>query len=271
MNIVSPLIPLTNSQIPHSQTVSDKNDFLLSWHFLCCCPRCGDGTAEGSLAGLVCLQCPKSSGTILPQRPLDPTSPWECRKCNAVITAAEAESRVDKVAATLDRVPRTDLVRLESFLKAAGKVLHPQHSVLLEVKRMLFSLYGSAPGYTQTELSEEQMLRKLSLGEEYIAAVSRVDPGLTKWRGQILYESNKIKLVKSLQDLQTRKIGVEGFLQELTKSTTELEEAVAGMLGSPVSPPKGLRDRLKALTKVELLGPGYAHILGIVIGLPFVQ
>ena len=178
---------------------------------------------------------------------------------------------MDKVAATLDKVPRTDLVRLESFLKAAGKVLHPQHSVLLEVKRMLFSLYGSAPGYTQTELSEEQMLRKLSLGEEYIAAVSRVDQGLTKWRGQILYESNKIKLVKSLQDLQTRKIGVEGFLQELTKSTTELEEAVAGMLGSPVSPPKGLRDRLKALTRVELLGPGYAQILGIVIGLPFVQ
>ena len=169
------------------------------------------------------------------------------------------------MAATLDRVPRNDVNRLESFLKAAGRVLHPQHSVLLEVKRMLFSLYGS------TELSEEQMARKLALGEEYVAAVSRVDPGLTKWRGQILYESNKIKLVRGLQALQTRKIGVEAFLKELTKSATELEEAVAGMLGSPVSPPKGLRDRLKALSKVELLGPGYAHILGIVTGLPFVQ
>ena len=132
------------------------------------------------------------------------------------------------MAATLDRVPRNDVNRLESFLKAAGRVLHPQHSVLLEVKRMLFSLYGSAPGFSQTELSEEQMARKLALGEEYVAAVSRVDPGLTKWRGQILYESNKIKLVRGLQALQTRKIGVEAFLKELTKSATELEEAVAG-------------------------------------------
>lgn len=240
------------------------------WHFLCCCPRCADGSAEGSLAGLVCLQCSKS-GTILPQKPLQPDSPWECRKCNSAITASEAESRVDKVAATLDRIPRNDVARLESFLKAAGRVLHPNHSVLLEVKRMLFSLYGSAPGFTQTELSEEQMARKLALGEEYIVAVSRVDPGLTKWRGQILYESNKIKLVRSLQALQTRQIGVEAFVKELTKTATELEEAVAGMLGTPVSPPKGLKDRLKVLSKVELLGPGYAHILGIVTGLPFVQ
>ena len=178
---------------------------------------------------------------------------------------------MDKVAATLDRIPRNDVARLESFLKAGGRVLHPHHSVLLEVKRMLFSLYGSAAGYTQTELSDEQMARKLALGEEYIAAVSKADPGLTKWRGQILYESNKIKLVRSLQALQTRRIGVEAFLKELTKTATELEEAVAGMLGSPVSPPKGLRDRLKVLSKVELLGPGYAHILGIVTGLPFVQ
>ena len=60
-----------------------------------------------------------------------------------MISAAEAESRVDKVAATLDRVPRTDLVRLESFLKAAGKVLHPQHSVLLVPDGGDVGLYGA--------------------------------------------------------------------------------------------------------------------------------
>lgn len=35
----------------------------------------------------------------------------------------------------------------------------------------------------------------MELGERYMVAVERVDPGLTKWRGQMLYEINKYKLV----------------------------------------------------------------------------
>ena len=102
------------------------------------------------------------------------------------------------------------MVRLESFLKAASTVLHPRHALVLAITRTLFSLYGgSLPGYTQAELSEDQVTprpltlalvqvaRKLELGERYLVAMERVDPGLTKWRGQMLYEMNKYKLVSA--------------------------------------------------------------------------
>ena len=73
------------------------------WNFSCCCPRCSDNSPEGSLAGLVCFSCKK--GVVLPSDPLDPCSPWTC-SCSATITAEEAETRVDKVQSTLDKVPR---------------------------------------------------------------------------------------------------------------------------------------------------------------------
>lgn len=50
------------------------------------------------------------------------------------------------------------MARLESFLKAASCVLHPRHAVVLAIIRTLFSLYGgSLPGYTQAELTEDQV------------------------------------------------------------------------------------------------------------------
>lgn len=73
------------------------------WNFSCCCSRCLDNSPEGSMAGLVCFSCKK--GVQLPSNPLDPCSPWAC-SCSATITAEEAETRVDKVQNTLDKVPR---------------------------------------------------------------------------------------------------------------------------------------------------------------------
>ena len=241
---------------------------LSQWNFHCCCPRCLDTSAAGSLAALVCLSC---KDVILPPSVIEEAGSWQCQGCRVTITDKEAEARLEKVTATLNKVSKSDVKKLESFLGAAQCVLHPRNSLLLGVKRNLFGLYGSAPGYSQAELTEVQVTRKLMLGEEYLEAVGRVDPGLTRWRGQILYEMNKFKIVKIMQALQKRQIGIESFLEQATIIVKELEEAVAGMTGERVEMRGNLKARLVMLSKTEVLGQGYAQLLGMIVKLPFIS
>jgi len=239
------------------------------WHFTCCCSRCSD-PSPSSLAAMVCLQC--SSSLLLPTLPLDPASPWQCQTCSAEVKASEVMARVAKVNQSLAKVSRTDVKKLESFLTVAQKILHPHHATLLDVKWTLFFLYGgSTQGIPQSELTQEQVARKLALGQEYIEAVGKVDPGLTKWRGQIQYETNKFKFILAMQDLQTRKLNVEGFMARVTESVEELEGALGGMMGEKLPPVKGLKARLARLGNDQMLGPGYACMIGMILKLPFIQ
>ena len=83
---------------------------------------------------------------------------------------------------------------------------------------------------------------------------------------------NRFKLVSSLQSLQSRAVGVEGFLELVAVSVGELEEAVAGLTGERIGGGGGkLKSRLEGLSKAEVLGPGYSHILNIVLKLPFLS
>ena len=252
------------------EPLAERRAFISSqWHFSCCCSRCSDTSAAGCLAALVCQLC---QGSLVSLHPLASDSQWGCDKCAATITATEAQLRVDKVATTLGKIGKSDVRRLESFLGAAARILHPCHSLVLEVKRSLFSLYGGSQGLSQGELSQDQVTRKLLLGQEYISAVTKVDPGITRWRAQMLYEMNRFKLVSSLQSLQSRAVGVEGFLELVTVSVGELEEAVAGLTGERIGGKcRKLKSRLEGLSKAEVLGPGYSHIINIVLKLPFLS
>lgn len=71
---------------------------------------------------------------------------------------------------------------------------------------------------------------------------------------------------------------------QVTASVGEVEEAVAGMVGQPLPRSIGLKSRLCALTKEEVLqhatpyaniphqvlGAGYSQILRIITSLPFI-
>ena len=44
--------------------------------------------------------------------------------------------------------------------------------------------------------------RKLDLAEQVMAVMDKLDPGLTAWRGKILYDVTRFRIVNTLQDLQ---------------------------------------------------------------------
>ena len=62
-----------------------------------------------------------------------------------------------------------------------SKLLHPNHYQLQLCKRYL-------AGAIRGSLTLEMVEKRLSLMMDFISVFEKVDPGLTKWRGKMLYQ-----------------------------------------------------------------------------------
>ena len=72
------------------------------------------------------------------------------------------------------------------LIEKYSKLLHPHHYQLLICKRFLA---GSIRGNITLKLVE----KRVQLMKEFISVFEKVDPGLSKWRGKMLYQVNTIQ------------------------------------------------------------------------------
>ena len=75
----------------------------------------------------------------------------------------------------------TDYDKYCDLIDRYSTLLHPHHYQLLMCKRYLA---GSIRGSITLDMLE----KRVSLMMEFIEVFQRVDPGLTKWRGKMLYQ-----------------------------------------------------------------------------------
>jgi len=254
------------------ETVTNRRKNIQSqWHFECACVRCRDSTECGSYASAIsCQKCKK--GSVLPRKPLKLDSDWNCEKCDNTLTQSETENIAEKIKQSISKIPEKDVTKLENFLKIAQNILHPNHCLLVSLKKNLFGMYGSAPGLQLQQLSPAQIARKIELADEHVKVMEKLDPGLTAWKGQIFYEVNRFKIVINMQNLQGQKVSMDKFVTNLEKSVSELEQAVAGIAGEKYTvTTNSLRERLGMLAKVQLLGEGYKMLLSTCHRMPFIK
>jgi len=254
------------------ETISNRRKSIQSqWHFDCACIRCRDSTDCGSYTSAIfCQKCKK--GHVTPEAPLDHGSCWVCDSCSHTCKQTEVENIVQKIKKSIEKIPEKDVTKLENFLKIAENILDPNHCLLVDVKKNLFSLYGTAPGLQLQQLSQAQIARKIQLADEHVAVMEKIDPGLTAWKGQIFYEVNRFKIVINMQNLQAQKVSIDKFVITLEMSVSELEQAVAGIAGEKYEvTTTSLRQRVGMLAKVQLLGEGYKMLLNTCLKMPFIK
>jgi len=251
--------------------ISRRRNIQSQWHFDCACIRCSDNTECGSFtSAIICQKC--KVGKVIPEAPLKEESSWICDKCGEVFTSDQVENIVLKIKKSIEKIPEKDVEKLEKFLRIAENILHPNHCLLVNVKKNLFGLYGTAPGLQLQQLSPVQIGRKIQLAEQHVEVMEKIDPGLTAWKGQIFYEVNRFKIVINMQNLQGQKISIDQFVSTLEESVSELEQAVAGISGEKYSvTTPSLRQRVTMLAKVQLLGEGYKMLLNTCLKMPFVK
>ena len=135
--------------------------------------------------------------------------------------------------------------------------------MLMEIKQRLMCLYG-------TTTTPALIARKLDLAEEVMEVMDKLDPGLTAWRGKLVYDVTRFRLVKTLQDLQARRLGLDKVELSLRGAVEDLEMAVSGLTGEKFGGNGGsLRQRMVALCGVQLLGDGYRMLLSTYLKMPF--
>ena len=119
------------------------------------------------------------------------------------------------------------------------------------------------------DFSPDQLARKVVLGEELLTVISKIDPGKTQWRGELLCGLGIPVMIRLLQELRDGSIEEAEFKKRLVKCVGRLEEAVACLEGEPYVGYEGLKDRIKELCKLDIIGSSYTKLLRGFIQLPF--
>jgi len=165
--------PITVTYLPLCYSTVERQRLLSSpqWAFTCCCPRCEDPTEFGTFLGT--LQCPSCKTlSLCPSR--ESRDLMTCCSCRGAFTASSVES-VQKLKTALEELEKTKDLRnwLEGMEKAHW--IHPNHSILTQVKTQLSQSLGKTQDGIRG-ISLEELERKRRYAEDVLAVINKLFP-----------------------------------------------------------------------------------------------
>lgn len=158
------MISLSYCQPLHA-TMQRRQYLRNSKCFDCLCQRCRDASECATYIGsLICQRC--KSAKLLPDKPLDPTSDWNCGNCSFQVTATNFQFIQNRLQFAIENLPKQSPYDFEAFLEkycyrprksssandieedlSAEILLHEQNTFVLQVKYALTQLYGNVDGF----------------------------------------------------------------------------------------------------------------------------
>jgi len=201
-----------------------REEILSCWMFECCCERCSDLTELGSyLSAVLCQSC---GGIVLPKNNDIACEEWRCRECGQKMEKDFVLNMVTELTDEMQNIMEHETEKFQALNDKFSKLLHPNHYQLQILRR---HLAGSFRG----NLTLQQVELRLQLVEDFIRIFHMVDPGLTKWRGKMLFQVCKTKMF--LADIKHSKeeMDKEKFLTEMKESIEGMEEVVKCLQDEP--------------------------------------
>ncbi|XP_050677189.1 SET domain-containing protein SmydA-8 [Leptidea sinapis] len=198
-------------------------------YFDCCCNRCADATEfETYLGSIYCSICSNgdSKTMMLSTNPLSETAPWKCAKCEHCIESRQMFWGNNALKQDLKKINKTNPKEFEDFIENYCKTLHPKNHLIIQAKLALMQIYGNYNGYTLTDLPDYLLKRKIDICFELLEVADQLEPGWTKFRGNILLELQAALVMQSKRDFEVDKITKEGAQEQLMESMVLLQEAV---------------------------------------------
>ena len=176
---------------PDIGSVMRRSQIRSTWYFDCSCERCSDPTELGTY--LSCLRCTGCQGRVLPQHAMDYDSAWACDGCGDCITADEALEKTQAMRKMFEECGE-GIEEKENLIQKLANVCHPQHYLIMQIKKDLSLRYGNTESSMMSQLTDKQLARKMMLCQEWMAVMGKVDMGFTLSKGRILEEVVKSKL-----------------------------------------------------------------------------
>jgi len=153
---------------------------------------------------------------------LEDAAPWVCSDCGQEVPAEELQWLNQSITHEIETMNKSGPEHLEMFLEKYQGMLHPTSSHILQVKLALVQIYGNANGYLiqgifltknilytlifYSDLSAEQVVRKIELAVELLEVLSILEPGKSRTRSQMQLEMQPTKVFKAKGEYEGGKI-----------------------------------------------------------------
>uniref|UniRef100_A0ABD2W0K5 SET domain-containing protein n=1 Tax=Trichogramma kaykai TaxID=54128 RepID=A0ABD2W0K5_9HYME len=213
-------------------------------YFDCACTRCSDPSELGThMSSLKCNKC--DNGLVLPLDSLDPESQWKCTHCD-FSTSSQAVRRVQTIihadmeqaeAYTAADGPEAIQLR-ESFMKKYHSVLHPRHALLTIPRFSLAQLYGRVEEYFLDDLPDVVLEHKIELCRLCLQVLDKIEPGLQRSRGMMLYELHAPLLFIAKGQWSAGAIDAPTLKSKMTEAAQILKEAADILCLEPAATPE---------------------------------
>lgn len=139
---------------------------------------------------------------------LDCKTAWKCLNCNINVPNEQIQLISREIRQQLQQIG-PNIEHIEMFIAKYGRVLHPNHYLLIEMKQKLAAMirhmsattYDSATGYSQQSIDanntpndrrlspfEHLLIRKIDLCREFIPLLHILQPGISRLKAIALYE-----------------------------------------------------------------------------------
>lgn len=209
---------------PNTGNILRRQDFPTNWLFSCQCERCTDPTELGTMAST--MRCPEcSEARLLPTSSLaEPI--WECSNCCKVESHENVLKTVKALEMELDAFPYSASPEdWEELLTRFQSVLHDDHFLCMQAKRILLQIYGAREGYKLNQMSRELLDRKIALCRNYISIFSKLEPGYRVWKGRLLEELLGPLTITVNKDLEEQKISKAQYIISYKEIVRMVKEA----------------------------------------------
>ena len=180
-------------------TMNRRQHLKMSKCFWCQCPRCADPTEFGTyISALVCSKC---GGKMLHSNPLDQDAPFRCEKCAHTLEAKQIRDGHDRLTGELKTIDRSNPMNLEQFLQKYATVIPETHQLSREIQYGLMILMKP-----NEYLPTSALLKKSIICKQLLDLADKIEPGMTKWRGQILFELQSSSVILAQRALEEEKL-----------------------------------------------------------------
>ncbi|CAG9129457.1 unnamed protein product [Plutella xylostella] len=163
-------------------TLKRREHLSHSKFFSCTCARCADPTELGTYASA--FTCPKCSGRVLANTPLDDEGSWACVDgCGYTMPSGHVQLLLNRLTSEYSALGASDVRGLEGFLRRFRNVLHHNHYLFLCCKHSLSQLYGKVSSHMIQSMPEPELRRKVDICRELALLFHVIEPGYSRLRG----------------------------------------------------------------------------------------
>lgn len=206
-------------------TQQRQEHLMLTKCLTCTCARCKDPTEfDTHFSSLKCLGLGVKEKCEGYHMPTDPNGDWVCSAagCEVRLTSHQVFEFMQNVENDVEALlanEKATIPEIETTIKKLSSFLHPNHYQNFALKHNLVQLFGFQPGYNYHQLPVEALDDKISMCQELLSVIKRLDPfyiRLAVYAGTLAYE-----LYGTLRELKRRGIDRHEFVGMVTDHMEE--------------------------------------------------